>query len=142
MTTRMPDGNTAALREYEASQARAERIYDAYADRVIDDIVDDIVSGRTLKVFGVNYSIHDFINDGLGAAPGYEGVECFLDTDDLVQLLLNKPEVQQDVRVRLLKEIERRVREWCATSERAQEFIDQRCRDWNEDDKQRYGERD
>ena len=128
------------LRQHEASQAKAEAIHDAYGEKVIEAFVDDIMSGRGIRDGRHTYTAVDFINDGLGGEP--QGVENFIEPDDLAVLLLRPAghEHWEAVRDRLQKALAQRVRNWLEESTTGTDLVDQRVRDWAEDDAQRYRE--
>lgn len=134
--SKMPDGNTAALRQFENAQAKANAIYECYGSRVEDDFVSAILAGETVKVFGKPYAAVDFID---GNVDHSMSLEMFVDPDDVAALITNSGERALNVRERLQKKLEAAVRCWLENSPKATDWVDQRCRDWNEDDQQRHG---
>lgn len=126
------------LRQHESTEARAEAIYDAYASRVIEELVDDVICMRGIKYAGSTYTAVDFINNGLGT--GSHGVEYFVASDEVAVLLGPNNDARQAVEKRLNAELAQRVRIWLEDSVIGQDIVMERCREWNEDDAQRHGE--
>lgn len=94
----MPDGNTAALRQHEASEDRAQARFDAYGERAIQSVVDDLFDGK--KIAG--FALRDFCEDEASA--------------EIETLLLARSRSQDEATTRLdalTDEIEERIREWC-----------------------------
>lgn len=99
MSNRMPCSVSADLRQYEAAQERAESLHDAYADEVIQDIVDDLMGGRKVN----KWTIHDFKEE--------------MDDDDFALLMT----AQGPESIHKLREIQGRV------EERIRRFIEEHC---------------
>ena len=126
--TDFPDGNTAALRQHESSEARAEAIYEAYAERVIEDLVDDVRRGEVLwPPLGPPWSAYDFLTSMLEDGD--------IDAGDIAALLLRSTgdKTRESVKAILLNELERRIREWCKDTTRGQDLVMERCREWDRD---------
>ena len=121
----MPDGNTAALRQHEATQDRLESRHAAYGDKVVESIVDDVVSGRGVKGTHKTLNAGDFILENGGA-------EMWIDHDELAILLCGRSDQQTNVRDRLRKRLEGVVRDWCNDGAGAVE-VSERERLWDED---------
>ena len=124
------------LRQHEASKDRTEAIYNAYAERVIVDLIDDVLSGRGIKDGRATYTAVDFINDGLGGAS--QGVEYFVASDEVAVLLGPNNDARQAIEKRLTAELAQRVRIWLEDSATGQDIVMERCRERNEDNQQRF----
>ena len=124
------------LRHHEAANDRTEAIYDAYAERVIWGLIDDVLNGRGIKYGRATYTAVNFINDGLGGAS--QGVEYFVASDEVAVLLGPDGEARQAVEKRLTAELAQRVRIWLEDSATGQDIVMERCRERNEDNQQRF----
>lgn len=111
---KMPDANTAALRQHEAEQDRGQARFDAHGERAIQSIVDDLFEGR--KVAG--RTLHDFCDDDAAI--------------EVATLLLAKTRDERIARLdTLVAKIEERIRAWCA--EDATGEVDERVRALDEE---------
>jgi hypothetical protein len=123
---RLLDGNSAALRQYEASQARAESLSDAYHAKAVDSIVDDVIYGNGVKVGYPPrpYSARDVIED--------KGVDMWLDSEDLANLATAPLDSLLDIQLKMEKQLEKAVREWCET-ETGRQVVADRIQEMAED---------
>jgi len=92
----MPDGNTAALRQHEASEARAELAADLYGERARERILDDLMTGGTVGRRKV--ALRDIID-------GYD----LLDYEDTANLAAGNAEARNYI----LSRLEKRCKELC-----------------------------
>jgi hypothetical protein len=122
----MPDGNSAALRAYEATQAHAESLHDAYYDKAVDAIVEDVIYGNGVKVGYPPrpYSARDVIED--------KGVDMWLDSEDLANLATAPLDSLLDIQLKMEKQLEKAVREWCET-ETGRQVVADRIQEMDED---------
>lgn len=111
---KMLDGNTAAERQHSASQARAEARHDAYGERVITDIIDDLFMGK--KVAGL--TLHDFCDD--------------ITSNEIGAVLICRGDDRADKLASLQTKVEGLIREWCDGA--GADEVAERERQWQEDD--------
>ena len=124
------DANTAALNKKERSDASNDAIVDAYQERAIEELTDDIMRGE--KVAG--WSRIEF-------------VEVLLDlgeiaTDDMSTLIFGNVSdaFAEDARDRLIKQIEQDVRAWLSDTVAGQGAVSDLCHELAADDKERHKE--
>ena len=124
------DANTAALNKKERSDASNDAIVDAYQERAITELVDDVMRGE--KVAG--WSRIEF-------------VEVLLDlgeiaTDDMSTLIFGNVSdaFAEDARDRLIKQIEQDVRAWLSDTVAGQGAVSDLCHELAADDKERHKE--
>lgn len=98
----MPDGNSVALRRYEAEQARDASLWDSYAEGIAQYWTDEILDG--CKANG--YTLHDLVMD-------------YLASDEVVPIFV----LSGDKRQCAIEDAEKRLRE------RIKEFFLQHCSD-------------
>jgi hypothetical protein len=122
----MPDGHTAALRAHSAAEARAESLHDAYYQKAVDSIVDDVMYGNGVKVGYPPrpYSARDVIED--------KGVDMWLDSEDLANLATAPLDSLLDIQLKMEKQLEKAVREWCDT-ETGRQVVADRIQEMDED---------
>jgi hypothetical protein len=122
----MPDGHTAALRAHSAAEARAESLHDAYYQKAVDSIVDDVMYGNGVKVGYPPrpYSARDVIED--------KGVDMWLDSEDLANLATAPLDSLLDIQLKMEKQLEKAVREWCET-ETGRQVVADRIQEMDED---------
>jgi hypothetical protein len=123
----MPDGHTAALRAHSAAEARAESLHDAYYDKAVDAIVEDVIYGNGVKVGYPPrpYSARDVIED--------KGVDMWLDSEDLANLATAPLDSLLDIQLKMEKQLEKAVREWCET-ETGRQVVADRIQEMAEDE--------
>jgi hypothetical protein len=113
----MPDGNSAALRDHESAEARAEERWEAYGERAIQSVVDDVLEGRILR--NVNPSPPkdqaplDFIED----------VADWLSADELAMLITGNLDKTHVLRGRLSKRLAEAVRTWCEDTQAGRSLV-------------------
>jgi hypothetical protein len=122
----MPDGHTAALRAHSAAEARAESLHDAYYQKAVDSIVDDVMYGNGVKVGYPPrpYSARDVIED--------KGVDMWLDSEDLANLATAPLDSLLDIQLKMEKQLEKAVRKWCET-ETGRQVVADRIQEMDED---------
>jgi hypothetical protein len=120
------DGHTAALRAHSAAEARAESLHDAYYDKAVDAIVEDVIYGNGVKVGYPPrpYSARDVIED--------KGVDMWLDSEDLANLATAPLDSLLDIQLKMEKQLEKAVREWCDT-ETGRQVVADRIQEMAED---------
>jgi hypothetical protein len=100
--SKMEDGNSAALRQHEAREARAESKYEAWGERARESIVDDLMDGRKVG----RTTLYDIL----------DGHHDLLDTGDFAALAINWPNVRDDTMARLEKRCRELCNDWLETA--------------------------
>jgi hypothetical protein len=127
----MPDGNSAALRAHESAEARAEERWEAYGERAIQSVVDDVLGGQILR--NVNPSPPkdqaplDFIED----------VADWVSADELAMLITGNTDTTDVLRQRLSKRLTEAVRTWCEETEAGRSLVNQIINDMDDDARER-----
>ena len=112
----MPDGNTAALRQHEASEDRAQARFDAYGERAIQSVVDDLFDGK--KIAG--FTLRDFCED-----------DASVELETVLRVWSQSHDAAIACLDALTDKIEERIREWCGEDVTGE--VDERVRVLDED---------
>lgn len=110
----MPDGNTAAERIRDLSESAAESLHDIYGERVIQDVIDQFFSGKTIW----RLNVRDFMPE--------------LDGDDIETLIFGGEERADDVRESIIDQTAEAIRNWCDGA--GADYIAEKVREWAKDD--------
>lgn len=97
--TDMPDGNSAALREYEQAQDRRQEAWDAYEGAAREHVQDKLLSGQCVRSVGRDLYLSDLIHD------------YTLDDALVANVVIRRPDAVDE----LTKAAARLIDEWIAT---------------------------
>ena len=123
------DANTAALNKKERSDASNDAIVDAYQERAITELVDDVMRGD--KVAG--WHRIDFVDLMLDSGK--------IRADDITTMLFhNNTRGMLEVRERLITHIEQDAHAWLTDSAAGQQAVSDLCHELAADDAQRHRE--
>lgn len=122
------DANTAALNKKERADAANDAIVDAYQERAIEELVDDIMRGET-RVSMSRIGFVDWMLD-----------EGHFKPDDIAALIFPTGDGAEEVRQRLIKHIEDDVRASLTDSDDGQEAVSDLCHELAASDAERHKE--
>jgi len=127
----MPDGNSAALRAHEAAEARAEERWEAYGERAVQSVVDDVLGGQILRNVSSSppkdRAPLDFIED----------VADWVSADELAMLITGNTDTTDVLRQRLSKRLSEAVRAWCEDTVAGRSLVNCIIDDMDEDARDR-----
>lgn len=113
------DGATAALDAFHAQQDRAEREYETFGARVVEDLISDLMEGRAVTtVRGIKVNLA-FILDGQG----------FISDDEAAALIVMNADDRAYFCMDLEVRAKERVKDWTEYSDIAAAVIAERVRD-------------
>jgi hypothetical protein len=118
----MPDGNSAAERQRDASEAKAEEKWDRWEKRAREDIVDDLMSGRSVGPRKV--ALQDLIADA--------GIETVISPGDLARLNFGSEDDTYEILRNLNKTCLKLCHYWL-DSESGQSYLGDRIDNMEED---------
>jgi hypothetical protein len=123
MTDHMPDGNSAAERRRDASESKAEAKWERWEKRAREDIVDDLMSGKSVSPRKV--ALQDLISD--------VGVEYVISAEDLVMLSpRRKKEIRSGALYRLESAFIKLCHDWLDTPQ-GQDYLGERIDSMDEE---------
>ena len=122
------DANTAALNKKERADAANDAIVDAYQERAIEELTDNIMQGGTVLGWTRVDFVDGLLNRGL------------VRPDDLTTLIFGSSDYIENVRDRVRKHIEDDVRLWLTDSVPGQYAVSDHCHELAADDAERHKE--